>query len=173
MLHFEDQRFPGQDPAKLLAKYPDRWKLIHLKDLKKGVATGALGIMGCFSFFPSKNLTVLGDGGVVLNGITQQDIQDRVGLYFNAAGQPYYLPPDWVDKVKADGSYSFTADGPINNPGSASATYTVTDADGKIMYSNPAFDTMLGYQPGELIGQSASRLNDFSAADRCDRNSSP
>jgi sugar phosphate isomerase/epimerase len=34
--------FPGQDPAKLLAKYPDRWKLIHLKDLKKGVATGAL-----------------------------------------------------------------------------------------------------------------------------------
>ena len=34
--------FPGQDPAKLLAKYPDRWKLIHLKDLKKGVATGSL-----------------------------------------------------------------------------------------------------------------------------------
>lgn len=34
--------FPGQDPAKLLAKYPDRWKLIHLKDLKQGVATGAL-----------------------------------------------------------------------------------------------------------------------------------
>jgi PAS domain S-box-containing protein len=42
---------------------------------------------------------------------------------------------------------------------------TVTDADGKIMYSNPAFDTMFGYQPGELIGQSASRLNDFSAAE--------
>ncbi|MBI5694059.1 MAG: sugar phosphate isomerase/epimerase [Verrucomicrobia bacterium] len=34
--------FPSQDPAKLLLKYPDRWKLIHLKDLKKGVATGAL-----------------------------------------------------------------------------------------------------------------------------------
>jgi sugar phosphate isomerase/epimerase len=34
--------FPGADPAKLLAKYPDRWKLIHLKDLKKGVVTGAL-----------------------------------------------------------------------------------------------------------------------------------
>jgi PAS domain S-box-containing protein len=42
---------------------------------------------------------------------------------------------------------------------------TVTDADGKIMYSNPAFDTMFGYQPGELIGQSASRLNDFSTAE--------
>jgi sugar phosphate isomerase/epimerase len=34
--------FPGHDPAKLLAKYLDRWKLIHLKDLKKGVATGFL-----------------------------------------------------------------------------------------------------------------------------------
>ena len=31
---------PGQDPAKLLEKYPDRWLLIHLKDLKKGVPTG-------------------------------------------------------------------------------------------------------------------------------------
>jgi len=31
---------PGQDPAKLLEKYPDRWTLVHLKDLKKGVARG-------------------------------------------------------------------------------------------------------------------------------------
>jgi sugar phosphate isomerase/epimerase len=30
---------PGQDPAALLAKYPDRWALLHLKDLKKGVPT--------------------------------------------------------------------------------------------------------------------------------------
>ncbi|MBL9188685.1 MAG: TIM barrel protein [Opitutaceae bacterium] len=34
--------FPGHDPVKLLNQYPDRWKLIHLKDLKKGVATGSL-----------------------------------------------------------------------------------------------------------------------------------
>ncbi|HSI36559.1 MAG: sugar phosphate isomerase/epimerase family protein [Phycisphaerae bacterium] len=32
--------FPGQDPAKLLAKHPDRFVFTHLKDLKKGVATG-------------------------------------------------------------------------------------------------------------------------------------
>ncbi len=32
--------FPGQDPATWLAKYPGRWQLLHLKDLKKGVATG-------------------------------------------------------------------------------------------------------------------------------------
>jgi sugar phosphate isomerase/epimerase len=29
--------FPGQDPVKLLKKYPNRWILMHLKDLKKGV----------------------------------------------------------------------------------------------------------------------------------------
>ncbi len=29
--------FPGQDPVKLLKKYPDRWALFHLKDLAKGV----------------------------------------------------------------------------------------------------------------------------------------
>jgi sugar phosphate isomerase/epimerase len=34
--------FPGQDPAKLLDKYPNRWLLLHLKDLKKGVPTGSL-----------------------------------------------------------------------------------------------------------------------------------
>ena len=34
--------FPGQDPVKLLEKYGSRWKLMHLKDLKKGVATGSL-----------------------------------------------------------------------------------------------------------------------------------
>jgi sugar phosphate isomerase/epimerase len=31
---------PGQDPVKLLAKYPDRWKLMHLKDMRKGARTG-------------------------------------------------------------------------------------------------------------------------------------
>ena len=34
--------FPGQDPVKLLEKYGKRWELMHLKDLKKGVATGSL-----------------------------------------------------------------------------------------------------------------------------------
>lgn len=34
--------FPGQDPVKLFEKYPTRWSLVHLKDLKKGVQTGAL-----------------------------------------------------------------------------------------------------------------------------------
>lgn len=32
--------YPGQDPARWLEKYPKRWELVHLKDMKKGVPTG-------------------------------------------------------------------------------------------------------------------------------------
>jgi len=31
---------PGVDPAQLLAKYPDRWALMHLKDMRKGAVRG-------------------------------------------------------------------------------------------------------------------------------------
>ncbi len=34
--------FPGQDPVKLLQKYGQRFVMMHLKDLKKGVPTGSL-----------------------------------------------------------------------------------------------------------------------------------
>jgi len=34
--------YPAQDPAALLKKYPNRWTLMHLKDMKKGVQTGSL-----------------------------------------------------------------------------------------------------------------------------------
>ena len=33
---------PGLDPVKLLKKYPDRWALMHVKDMKKGTPTGLL-----------------------------------------------------------------------------------------------------------------------------------
>ncbi len=31
---------PGKNPAELLTKYPDRWLLMHLKDIRKGAKTG-------------------------------------------------------------------------------------------------------------------------------------
>ena len=31
---------PGHDPVKWLEKYPGRWELMHVKDMKKGLATG-------------------------------------------------------------------------------------------------------------------------------------
>jgi len=30
----------GQDPVKLLTKYPDRWRTMHVKDIRKGAPTG-------------------------------------------------------------------------------------------------------------------------------------
>ena len=33
---------PGQDPVKLLGRYPDRWELMHVKDMRKGTPTGLL-----------------------------------------------------------------------------------------------------------------------------------
>ena len=33
---------PGQDPVTLLKKYPNRWALMHVKDMKQGTATGKL-----------------------------------------------------------------------------------------------------------------------------------
>jgi sugar phosphate isomerase/epimerase len=33
---------PGQDPVKLMAKYPNRFELMHVKDMKKGLKTGNL-----------------------------------------------------------------------------------------------------------------------------------
>src|SRR6185503_18438960 len=46
---------------------------------------------------------------------------------------------DGMLKVKADGSYSFTADNPVVGAGSASATFTVTDADGDSVTNNISF----------------------------------
>lgn len=36
--------FGGQDPAKLLEKYGSRWKLMHVKDLRKGVQGNLTGL---------------------------------------------------------------------------------------------------------------------------------
>jgi sugar phosphate isomerase/epimerase len=33
---------PGNDPVSLLRKYPGRWRLMHLKDMKKGIVTNVM-----------------------------------------------------------------------------------------------------------------------------------
>lgn len=53
------------------------------------VRSGAYGILGCFSFFPTKNLGCCGDGGMVVS--RDETIADRVAkLRVHGAGTTYY-----------------------------------------------------------------------------------
>jgi sugar phosphate isomerase/epimerase len=54
----------GQDPVKLLEKYPGRWKLMHLKDMRKGTPTGLID-----GYSPVTNDVVLGTGQFDMPGI--------------------------------------------------------------------------------------------------------
>lgn len=58
------------DPILDLAR---KYQLFVLEDccqahgaIYKGKRVGSIGIAGCFSFYPSKNLTVFGDGGIIV-----------------------------------------------------------------------------------------------------------
>jgi sugar phosphate isomerase/epimerase len=56
---------PGADPVALLNKYPERFRLLHLKDLKKGV-------VGDFSGgTPKENDVVLGTGQIDIPAVLQ------------------------------------------------------------------------------------------------------
>ena len=44
----------------------------------KGKRVGSMGIAGCFSFYPSKNLTVYGDGGIFVTSEDQIAMQGRM-----------------------------------------------------------------------------------------------
>jgi sugar phosphate isomerase/epimerase len=66
----------GQDPAKLLLKYPNRWKLVHLKDLKKGVKGDLTGSTSV------ENDVVLGTGQLDVPSILKAAKKVGVKYYF-------------------------------------------------------------------------------------------
>lgn len=76
--------FGGQDPVKLLNKYGKRWKLMHLKDLRKGVAGNLSGST------PKENDVVLGQGQLDVPAILKTARKVGVKHYFIEDESPWW-----------------------------------------------------------------------------------
>lgn len=68
--------FPGQDPVALLNKYPKRFKLMHLKDLRKGVVGNLSGGT------PVENDVALGTGQINLPAVLKAAQKAGVQHYY-------------------------------------------------------------------------------------------
>ena len=76
--------FPGQDPVKLFEKYPTRWQLAHLKDMRKGTQTGSLS-----GGTDVKNDAALGAGQMDMPAILRAAKKAGVKWYFIEDESPW------------------------------------------------------------------------------------
>jgi sugar phosphate isomerase/epimerase len=76
--------FPGGDPAELLTKYPKRFKLMHLKDLKKGVEGNLSGGT------PVENDVALGTGQLNIPAILKAARKSAIEHYYIEDESPSY-----------------------------------------------------------------------------------
>ena len=67
---------PGQDPVELLERYPERFRLMHLKDLRKGV-TGDLS-----GRTPSENDVILGTGQIDFPAVLKAAQNTNIEYYY-------------------------------------------------------------------------------------------
>ncbi len=68
---------PGADPVKYLAKYPGRWALMHLKDIRQGAKVG-----GFTGHAPLTDDVPLGTGQVPWPAVLKQAAKSGVKYYF-------------------------------------------------------------------------------------------
>lgn len=76
--------FPGQDPVALLKKYPKRYKLMHLKDLRKGVTGNMSGGT------PVVNDVALGTGQINIPAILKAAKKSGIEHYYIEDESPSY-----------------------------------------------------------------------------------
>lgn len=92
---------PGNDPAALLRKYPGRWKLMHIKDMKKGVATG----VHTGSANPDSSEVPTGTGQTDYRAVLRAAKEVGVEKYFleDETARPFETVPlsiRWLETVK-------------------------------------------------------------------------
>lgn len=69
-------QFGGGDPVELLKKYGSRWKLMHLKDIRKGAKKDLTGLTG------PENDVVLGTGEIDIPAILKEAKKIGISHYF-------------------------------------------------------------------------------------------
>ena len=67
---------PGEDPVELLERYPDRFRLMHLKDLRKGVEGDFSGST------PRENDVVLGTGQIDFPAVLRAARNTNIEYYY-------------------------------------------------------------------------------------------
>ncbi|MDR6562307.1 MULTISPECIES: sugar phosphate isomerase/epimerase [unclassified Arcicella] len=76
--------FPGADPAALIAKYPKRFKLMHVKDLRKGIVGNLSGGT------PVENDVALGTGQIDIPSVLKAANKSSIEHFYIEDESPSY-----------------------------------------------------------------------------------
>lgn len=92
---------PGADPVAWLRKYPTRWRLLHLKDMKKGTPTN----VNTGSANPDETEVPLGTGQIDYRGVLRAAREIGVEKYYveDETAEPFATMPltvRWLETVR-------------------------------------------------------------------------
>jgi sugar phosphate isomerase/epimerase len=92
---------PGVDPAAWLRKYPGRWRLMHLKDMRRGVATG----VHTGGSNPDSTEVPVGSGQIDFRAVLKAAKEVGVERYYieDEVADPFATVPQsirWLSSVK-------------------------------------------------------------------------